>query len=60
MQRSSSRKAHTISFRNIFGAYSLGATSVRGFGDQVNIYSIGPKVNPDDSAPQQKQPEVVV
>jgi len=40
-------------------AYPLGATPVRGFGDQVNIYSIGPKVNQGDKAPQQKQPEVV-
>ncbi|MGC8550154.1 MAG: CHASE2 domain-containing protein [Acidobacteriaceae bacterium] len=44
-------------FRN---AYSLGATPVRGFGDQVNIYSIGPKVNQGETAQQQKKPEVVV
>jgi class 3 adenylate cyclase len=40
--------------------YPLGATPVRGFGEQVNIYSIGPKVNQGDAAHQQKKPEVVV
>ncbi len=40
--------------------YSLGATPVRGFGDQVNIYSIGPKVNQGDTAQEKKTPEVVV
>lgn len=40
--------------------YSLGATPVRGFGGEINIYSIGPKVHQDASAPQQKKPEVVV
>ena len=42
------------------GIYPLGATPVRGFGEQVNIYSIGPRGNTGDTADQQSKPEVMV
>jgi class 3 adenylate cyclase len=55
-----SESTYTLVKDRFPGAYPLGATPVRGFGEQVNIYSIGPKTNQGESAHQQKKSEVVV
>jgi adenylate cyclase len=40
------------------GFYSLGATPVRGFGEQITIYGIGPR-SPKQAAEEVRQPEVL-